>query len=93
MAASQFLHAVPPEVTSHKSFSGVPKNVRVKPQLCEVDVPPQAIAELKRLVHMARLGPETFGNSQAEPNTKYGLTRSWIEEAVRTWTDESAFNW
>ncbi|KAJ9641439.1 hypothetical protein H2199_005409 [Coniosporium tulheliwenetii] len=93
MAASQFLHAVHPEALSDKPFSQVPNNARVKQQLCEVRVPPHAIAELKRLIQTARLGPETFENSQPEPNAKYGLTSSWMKEAVRAWTDVSVFNW
>lgn len=93
MAASQFLHAVYPEALSDKPFSQVPNNARVKQQLCEVRVPPHAIAELKRLIQTARLGPKTFENSQPEPNAKYGLTGLWMREAVRAWTDVSIFNW
>ncbi|KAI9785228.1 MAG: hypothetical protein M1816_000476 [Peltula sp. TS41687] len=91
--SSQFLREVHHEAPLGKPFRQVPNGSRVKQQLCEVDIPPQSIAELRRLVQMARLGPKTFENSQPEPNTSYGLTSSWMEEAVRTWTDEAAFDW
>lgn len=65
----------------------------MKQQLCGVEVPPRAITELDNLVKAARLGPVTFETSQPKPSTKYGLTRSWLEQAFRAWTDESVFNW
>lgn len=93
MAASQFLYAPYLDTLSDRPFSRVPEDARVKQELCEVRVPPHAIAELKRLIQTARLGPKTFKNSQPEPNTKYGLTGLWIKEAVQAWTDMSTFNW
>jgi microsomal epoxide hydrolase len=92
MSELQFLREVSPE-TPCRPFGQVPENVRVKQQPCEIDIPPQAITELRHLVQVARLGPVTFENSQPEPNTSYGLTRSWIKQAIQTWADESAFNW
>lgn len=89
MTASQFLRAF----ESDRPFGQLPSYVRVRPQPCKIDIPPPEIAELRSLVQKARLGPVTFENSQGQTNKEFGLTRSWMNEAVKTWTSESAFNW
>lgn len=92
MATSQLLRPLDP-VESNGPFAQLPQSVRVKPQPCKIDIPATEIAELRSLVQKARLGPVTFENSQAQTNKEFGLTRSWMNEAVKTWTSESAFNW
>lgn len=93
MTTSQFLRPVDYESRSLAPFGQLPQSVDVQPQPCEVDIPTQKITDLKRMVQDARLGPITFENSQSEPNNSYGLTRAWMDEAIKTWIDESSFNW
>lgn len=92
MTASQLLRPLDP-VESNGPFAQLPYYVRVKPQPCKIDIPATEIAQLRSLVQNARLGPVTFENSQAQTNKEFGLTRSWMDEAVKRWTSESAFNW
>ncbi|PCG92930.1 Hypothetical protein PENO1_086100 [Penicillium occitanis (nom. inval.)] len=92
MTASQLLRPLD-SIESSGPFALLPSHVHVRPQTCKVDIPATEIAELRSLVQKARLGPVTFENSQARTNTEFGLTRSWMNETVKTWTSESAFNW
>lgn len=89
MATSQFLRSS----ESDTPYGQLPSYCRVKPQTCKIDIPAPEIAEIRNLVQKARLGPTTFENSQAQTNTEFGLTQSWMNEAVKTWTSETAFNW
>lgn len=92
MTTSQFLRVLS-SGEADRPFGQIPADVRVNPHPCEISIPPSEIAGLRSLVQKARLGPVTFENSQAETNRQFGLTRSWMSEAVKTWTSESAFNW
>ena len=92
MTTSQLLRPLEP-VESNGPFAQLPSHVCVRPLPCKIGIPATEIAELRSFVQKARLSPVTFENSQARTNTEFGLTRSWMNEAVKTWTSESAFNW
>jgi hypothetical protein len=54
----------------------------------------QDIAELRNLVRTARLGPATYENSsQSGINTDFGMTWSWMSEAIEAWGSDDGFNW
>lgn len=52
-------------------------------------VPDDDIAELKTLLKLSKLGPETYENLQK--GGKYGISREWLVEAKDNW--ESSFDW
>ncbi|KAF2462450.1 putative epoxide hydrolase [Lineolata rhizophorae] len=90
MVSSQFLRAIE---SSNQPFGRVPEAAKVKQHSCELDVPPSTLTELRSLVNAAELGPETCENVWPGAASKYGLTHSWMKEAVQNWGDETLFNW
>lgn len=61
---------------------------------CKIDITTQDIAELRSLVQNARLGPATYENSsRSDINTEFGMTRSWMSEAIDAWVSDSRFDW
>uniref|UniRef100_A0A093VTQ5 Putative epoxide hydrolase n=1 Tax=Talaromyces marneffei PM1 TaxID=1077442 RepID=A0A093VTQ5_TALMA len=92
MTTSQFLRTLN-STELDRPFGQLPTCVSLKSQSCKIDISSAEITELRSLAQRARLGPATFENTRAQPNKEFGLTRSWMDEAVKTWTSESAFNW
>uniref|UniRef100_A0A093VMH7 Putative epoxide hydrolase n=1 Tax=Talaromyces marneffei PM1 TaxID=1077442 RepID=A0A093VMH7_TALMA len=91
MTTSQFLRTLN-STELDRPFGQLPTCVSLKSQSCKIDISSAEITELRSLAQRARLGPATFENTRAQPNKEFGLTRSWMDEAVKTWTSESAFN-
>jgi microsomal epoxide hydrolase len=63
--------------------------VQLKPTPFEVDIPQVELEELKTLLKLSRLGPETFENKQQDG--QFGITRDWLANAKAEW--EETFDW
>ena len=74
-------------------FSELPKDIRIKPTLCEVKVPDEDISLLKDQVKLAKRPPKTFETCQSDVSEDYGLAARWMDEAIEAWLDPSIFDW
>jgi microsomal epoxide hydrolase len=49
-----------------------------------------AIVEFKQLLHLSKIGPTTFENSDGV-DSSYGLSRKWLGEAKEHWAN--TYDW
>lgn len=71
-----------------KPFASIPSAAPSKPMPFEVHVPQVELDELRTLLGLSRLGPETFENQQQDG--RFGITRDWLANAKAEWED---FDW
>jgi microsomal epoxide hydrolase len=55
----------------------------------KLHVPEDKVSDFKQLVKLSPIGPVTYENSLED--RRYGLTRSWLANAKKTW--ETKFDW
>jgi microsomal epoxide hydrolase len=46
--------------------------------------PDKALADLKQLLRIARIGPETLENT-THADVSYGISRAWVQDAREYW--------
>lgn len=67
-------------------FTTLLKTAKSKPQPYHVQVPTERIDELKQLVRLSKIGPETYENVHAiTEEGGMGLTRAWLVRAREEW--------
>jgi microsomal epoxide hydrolase len=54
-----------------------------------VAVPDNELGDLKQLLRLSKIGPETFENTKGDAS--FGLSRSWVIKAREHWLN--AYDW
>lgn len=73
------------------AFSTLPQTAKAQPTPYNVSISEEKTAELKQLLKLSKIGPETYENRHAEPTKgKLGLTRQWLLNAKEEWL---SFDW
>jgi microsomal epoxide hydrolase len=70
-------------------YSQLPSSATLRPTPFEVKISDADVDELKLLVKLAKLPPDTYENQQAD--SKYGINKKWIADAKTYW--ETQFDW
>jgi microsomal epoxide hydrolase len=65
----------------------IPENATLKLTPFQVSIPEESLTELKTLLKVAKMPPNTYEGTHAG----FGLTHQWIKEAKAYW--ETEFNW
>ena len=72
------------------SYSALPARAEMaKVQPFKIRVAQNDIDQMRQLIELARLAPQTFENSAV--GTKYGVQRDWLLNAREVWLND--FNW
>jgi microsomal epoxide hydrolase len=70
-------------------FTNLPAKATLCPAPFTVSIPQAKLDELRTLLSLSNLAPDTYEGSQDD--RKYGVTNKWIREAKRVW--EKEFDW
>jgi hypothetical protein len=81
------LFVIPP-ASPAMSFDNVPSNATLTCEPFEVSVPQQKLDDLATLLRLCPLAPLNHENAQEET---YGVSRKWMEEALKFWKED--FDW
>jgi len=70
-------------------YGKLPPGSTLKPTPFRVAVADSQVADLRRLVSFAHLGPETYENLQEDRSL--GISYSWLAHAVQIW--QTQYDW
>ncbi len=76
-------------VMSNKSYDQLPNRASLEVAPFPVHVAERDLQDLKDLLRMSKLGPETYENTR--PDGKFGVTHEWMKETKAYW--EKDFDW
>ncbi|EPE36539.1 alpha/beta-Hydrolase [Glarea lozoyensis ATCC 20868] len=71
------------------TFATFPANTLIDPVPFKLGIHDTAIEELQTLLKITKLAKPTYENTTKDAN--YGVSRDWLEEAVRFWRED--FDW
>lgn len=80
-------------MASFHGFDTVPAGATKKCEPFQLHVPESELADLKTLLRLSKIGPDTYENrtSTRQGGEYFGITRDWLSEAKQTWLDK--FDW
>lgn len=65
------------------------RTTTIQPKPFKVDVPEETLQELKDLLKLSKLAPETYESTREDGS--FGITSKWIREAKEKWLND--FDW
>lgn len=72
-------------------YSRLPANATLKPELFKLHIDDQKLQDMKQLIKLSPLGPETYENLQESPDRRFGISLKWMEKAKEYW--QNTFDW
>lgn len=74
------------------SYDTIPKSAKVQPTKFTVSVPEEKLQQMKQLISLSPIGPETYENLQESRDlNNFGISRKWLENAKAEW--EEKYDW
>ncbi len=67
----------------------IPSTAKITPTSFKVSIPQADLVELKKLLKLSKLAPETYENVQND--RRFGVTGEWMKQATAHW--EHGFSW
>ncbi|KAJ6527784.1 Alpha/Beta hydrolase protein [Mycena capillaripes] len=68
------------------SYDTVPKGAKAQPAKYTVSVPEEKLQQMKQLISLSPIGPETWENLQeSRDHNDFGISRKWLENAKTEW--------
>ncbi|KAF2136230.1 uncharacterized protein K452DRAFT_237850 [Aplosporella prunicola CBS 121167] len=71
------------------AYETLPKTAKSKPTKFEVSIPEEKLQQLKQLVKLSPIAPETYENLHEDRS--FGISRSWLQAAKQEWGNN--FDW
>ncbi|KAL2815501.1 Alpha/Beta hydrolase protein [Aspergillus granulosus] len=70
-------------------FSKLPSTATITPSPFRILIPDEQLSELKTLVRLSKVGPQTYENTQED--RRFGVTHEWISARKEEWLN--SFDW
>ncbi|OJD36614.1 epoxide hydrolase [Diplodia corticola] len=68
------------------SYDTVPKSAKTQPTRYNVSIPEEKLQQMKQLISLSPIGPETYENLQESRDLNdFGISRKWLENAKAAW--------
>ena len=74
------------------AYDTIPKGAKIQPTKFTVAIPEEKLQQMKLLISLSPIGPETYENLQESRElTDFGISRKWLENAKAQW--ENQYDW
>lgn len=72
-------------------YKSLPKNASLKATSYRLHIDDQKIEDMKTLIRLSPLGPETYENQQDSPDRRFGINVNWMKNAKDSW--QNHYDW